>query len=76
MLTLATTSPSLRQLVEQGLGLLQIRRAKALGEPAVDRSEKVSGLSPLPLIAQPPRELYILILQLLPRSRHNVRQHW
>src|ERR1700747_3196017 len=50
-----TGEPSCRQLVEQGLGLLQVRRVKALGEPAVDRSEKFLGLIPLPLIAPQPR---------------------
>jgi len=43
------------QLIEQRLGLLQVQRVKALGEPAVDRSEKFSGLFPLPLIAPQPR---------------------
>ena len=33
------------QLVEQGLGLLQIERVEALGEPAVDRREKIAGLA-------------------------------
>src|SRR6516164_7399231 len=32
---------SRRQLVEQGLRLLEVRRVKALGEPAVDRPEEV-----------------------------------
>ena len=35
------------QLVEQGLGLLQIERVEAFGEPAVDRSEQIAGLIPL-----------------------------
>ena len=35
------------QLLQQGLGLLQIKRVEAFGEPAVDRSEKVTGLIPL-----------------------------
>jgi hypothetical protein len=34
------------QLCEQGLGLLQIECVKALGEPAVDWSEKLAGLAP------------------------------
>ena len=32
------------QLTEQSLGLLQIERVEALGEPAIDRSEKIAGL--------------------------------
>jgi hypothetical protein len=39
------------QLIEQGLGLLQIERIEAFGEPAVDRSEKIAGLIGLVLIA-------------------------
>ena len=42
---------SCRQFVEQGLRLLQVQRVEALGKPAVDRSEKFSGLVPLPLLA-------------------------
>jgi hypothetical protein len=33
------------------LGLFQIERVEAFGEPAVDRSEKLAGLIPLTLIA-------------------------
>ena len=43
-------------LVEQCLGLLQIERVEAFGEPAVDRSEQLEGLSPLALVAPEPRE--------------------
>jgi hypothetical protein len=32
---------------EQVPGLDQVRRLEALGEPAVDRSEKITGLGPL-----------------------------
>jgi hypothetical protein len=32
------------QLIEQHLSLLQIQRIEALGEPAVDRGEKIVGL--------------------------------
>jgi len=39
------------QLVQQGLGLFQIERVEAFGEPAVDRSEKLAGRIPLALIA-------------------------
>jgi len=31
------------QLVEQGLGLLQIERVEAFGEPAIDRSEQFAN---------------------------------
>ena len=36
---LGLEGPSSRQLVEYGLGLLQVQRVKALGEPAVNRSQ-------------------------------------
>src|SRR6516162_3881718 len=39
------------QLLQQGLGLLQIARVEALGEPAVDGSKKIAGLLRLALIA-------------------------
>ena len=45
----------LRQFNKQSLSLVQVRRVKALGEPAVDRSEKFSGVILLPLIAPQPR---------------------
>ena len=44
-------SLSVVRFVEQRLGLLQIERVEAFSEPAVDRSEYVTGLVPLPLIA-------------------------
>jgi hypothetical protein len=43
------------QSVKQGLGLLKVERIEALGEPAVDRSEKIAGLLMLALIALEPR---------------------
>jgi len=43
-----------RQLVEQGLGLLQVERVEALGEPPVDRGEKIVGLLPFALITPKP----------------------
>jgi hypothetical protein len=46
---------SLGQLVKQCPGLLQIKRVEAFGEPAVDRSEKLASLIPLPLVAPEPR---------------------
>jgi hypothetical protein len=39
------------QLAEQGLGLFQIERVEAFGEPTVDRSEEIEGLILLALIA-------------------------
>jgi hypothetical protein len=48
---LARAQQVLYQFIEQGLGLLQVQRFKAFGEPAVDRIEKVSGFIPLPSIA-------------------------
>ena len=39
------------QLIEQSLGLLQIERVEAFGEPAVDRREQSAGLRVLALIA-------------------------
>ena len=43
------------KLIEQRLGLLQIERVEAFGEPVVDRSEQIAGLSPLALIGLEPR---------------------
>jgi hypothetical protein len=39
------------QLVEQFLSLLQIECVEPFGEPTVDRSEKITSLIPLALIA-------------------------
>jgi len=36
--------PLLRQLLEHRLGLLQVQRIEAFGEPAIDRCEKIAGL--------------------------------
>ena len=65
------------QLIEQRLGLLQIERVEAFGEPAVDRSEKIAGLIPLALIAPEPRHAHrgaqfpglCLLLHAQPRAR-------
>src|SRR4029453_18825471 len=38
-----------QQLIEQRLGLLQVGRVKALGEPAVDLGEQLAGFSTLAL---------------------------
>ena len=46
------------ECVKQRLGLLQIERVEAFGEPAVDRSEKLAGLIPLALIAPEPRHAH------------------
>jgi hypothetical protein len=43
------------QLIEQGLGLLQVAVIEAFGEPAVERSKKIAGLIPPALIAPQPR---------------------
>jgi hypothetical protein len=32
------------QLIEQSLGLLQVKRVEAFSEPAIDRGEKIVGL--------------------------------
>jgi hypothetical protein len=44
------------ELVEQFLRLFQIGRAEALGEPAVDRGEEVTGFGVAPLVAAEPGE--------------------
>jgi len=48
-------SLSVVQLGEQRLGLLQIERVEAFGEPAVDRREQLASLLRLPLITPKPR---------------------
>src|SRR5262249_18869091 len=48
-------APSCRQRVEEGLGFLHIELAEALGEPAIDRSEKIARLLRLASIAPEPR---------------------
>src|SRR3984893_11511296 len=55
---LSPQDPSLRQLVEQGLGLLEVKSVEALCEGAMDRSEKVAGLRSPALIAAEPRHAY------------------
>src|SRR5215471_17827648 len=42
--------PSLRELIQQCLGLLEIGRVKALGKPRVDLSQQVTRLPPFPLL--------------------------
>src|SRR6266481_2123414 len=46
----------LAQLVKQCLRILKIRRAEALGEPAVNWHEKVTGFGAVALIAAEPGE--------------------
>ena len=57
---------SRRQSVEQHLGLFQIAHVKPLGEPAVDRSEKIASLVPFVLIA-PKRPNFLLRRSELPQ---------
>src|SRR5215217_7608503 len=38
------------QLVEQGFGLLEVGRVKALREPAIDRCQQLAGFGLLPLL--------------------------
>ena len=42
------------QLVEQRLGLLEVRRGEALGKSVIDRSEKVDSLLSLAPFGQQP----------------------
>src|SRR5262245_34605383 len=44
------------QLCQQGFGLLEIDRVKALCEPAVDLCQQPMGRGPLPLLLPEPRE--------------------
>src|SRR4029453_4603120 len=44
------------QLIEQRLPLFQIGRAKTLGEPTIERGEKVVRFRPPPLFAPQPGE--------------------
>jgi len=46
------------QRVEQRLGLLQIERVEAFGEPAVKRSKKIASRIPFALIAPKPRHAH------------------
>ena len=56
------------QFVKQGFRVLQIERVEALGEPAVDRSEKITGLFPLALIA-PLKASGVFLLRSTPALR-------
>jgi hypothetical protein len=46
------------QIVEQGLSLFQIERVEAFGEPTVDRSEQITSLISLAVIALEPRHAH------------------
>lgn len=46
----------LSQLIEQGLSLFQIGSVKSLGEPVVDRCEKVAGFFQFTLLSPQPDE--------------------
>src|SRR5689334_14697457 len=53
----AVRPPSLHtQLIEQRLGVFQIARVEAFGEPAVDRREETAGLAGPALLAPKPGE--------------------
>src|SRR5262244_2669940 len=47
---LEPTRPSLLQLRQQGLRLLEVCRVKALGEPAIDRGQELARILPLALV--------------------------
>ena len=62
------------KFVEQRLGLLQIGRIEALGEPAKDWGEQIASLTTLALIAPEPRHAhrraqFERLCLLLPRNR-------
>src|SRR5215510_8516051 len=44
------------EFLQQHLGLLEIRRVKALREPAVERREQLAGLIPLALLLPEPTQ--------------------
>ena len=48
----------LHQFLQQRLRIFQIARIKPFSEPAIDRSEKLASLPPLPLIAPEPRHAH------------------
>ena len=48
----------MRQLIKQRLPVLQIARVESLGEPTVDRREKLASLLPLALLAPQPRHAH------------------
>src|SRR5229473_1837814 len=46
------------QLVEQGLGVFQVARVEALGEPTVDFGEHLARLAAAPLLVEQPSEAH------------------
>src|SRR5438477_6180725 len=55
-ITCLTIDHRLPQLLQQGLGVLQVPRVEALGEPGVDRGEEGAGLVALALVLPERRE--------------------
>ena len=55
------------QFLEQGLGLLQVKRVKTFSEQVIDRSEKIVGFLPFPMPALEPRHAHRCVK--LPRLR-------
>src|SRR5262245_54136009 len=51
-------SVTLRQRLQQCPRLLEVRRVKALGEPAVDGRQEVRGRRPLPLLLPQARQAH------------------
>jgi len=56
-----------RQLVEQRFGVLQDRRVKPFGKPAVNQGEEITGFVVLALVA-PAAQPYAQVGDLLPSS--------
>jgi hypothetical protein len=48
------TRPTSSQLIKQRLGFFQVRRIETLGEPSMDRGEKIMGLLSFALITPQP----------------------
>src|SRR6478736_5405524 len=46
------------QLIQQGLGFLQIERIEPFSKPAVDRSEQIAGRTTFALVAPEPRHAH------------------
>jgi hypothetical protein len=63
-----STSIALRQRVQQCLRLLHVGGVKALGEPAVDLSQKLSGFDALVLALAQPLRLHSAMSAELPVS--------
>ena len=52
-----------RQLVEQRLGVFQIERVEAFGEPAVDRSEKIAACTRSAKFLRPVKSARFLVFE-------------